>query len=115
PYIGINPISIIIQMAAKTIVAGASGMLFAAIYLKTKNIWTCVIVHALNDFFLFLQEAFSKLGTAMPTANYVHVYMEMTHEQIIFYLLMILRVLPNIIIAIFVIRKLNPKECVFWK
>ena len=115
PYIGINSISIIIQMAAKTIVAGAGGMLFAAIYLKTKNIWTCVMVHALYDFFLFLQEAFSKLGTAMPTANYVHVYMEMTHEHIIFYLLMILRVLPNIIIAIFVIRKLNPKECVFWK
>lgn len=115
PYIGINPVSIIIQMVSKTIAAGAIGMLLAAIYLKTKNIWTCVIVHGLNDFFIFLQEAFSRLGSTMPTADYVHVYMEMTHEQIIFYLLMILRVLPNIIIAIFVIRKLNPKECVFWK
>ena len=50
PYIGINPISVIIQMAVKTIVTGASGMLFVAIYMKTKNIWACVIVHALNDF-----------------------------------------------------------------
>ena len=115
PYILINPLSVIIQMAAKTIVTGASGMLFAALYLKTKNIWTCVIVHAIYDFFLFLQEAFSRLGSTTPSAQYVHVHMEMTPEQIIFYLLMILRVLPNIIIAILVIRKLNPKEYVFWK
>lgn len=115
PYIEINPVSIIIQMALKTIVAGAMGMLLAAIYLKTKNIWTCVIVHALNDLFSFLEEAFSKLGTAMPTANYVNVNMEMTQQQIFSYLFLILKILPNIIIAILVVRKLNPKECVFWK
>ena len=115
PYIGINPVSIIMQMASKTITAGAIGMLLAAIYLKTKNIWTCVIVHGLNDFFIFLQEAFSRLGSTMPTADYVHVHMEMTQQQIFSNLHVILILLPNIIIAILVIRKLNPKECVFWK
>lgn len=115
PYIGINPVSIIIQMASKTITAGATGMLFVAIYLKTKNIWTCVIVHALYDFFLFLQEAFSRLGSTMPAMKYVHVHMEMTQEQVYQNLFDILVFMPSIIIAVLVIRKLNPKECVFWK
>lgn len=115
PYISINPLSVIIQMVTKIITAGAAGMLFAAIYLKTKNIWTCVIVHALYDFFLFLQQASSRLGSTTPSAEYVQVYMEMTQEQVSINLFRILVLLPSIIIAILVIRKLNPKECVFWK
>lgn len=115
PYICINPLSVIIQIASKTITAEAIGMLFSAVYLRTKNIWTCVIVHALYDFFLFLQEAFSRLGSTTPSGKYVDVHMEMTYEYVYQNIFNIILFLPSIIIAILVIRKLNPKECVFWR
>lgn len=41
-----NPIGTLIQILFAT----GIGILFAAVYLRTRNLWSCILVHAINDF-----------------------------------------------------------------
>ena len=115
PYIEINPLSIFVQMISKIINAGALGMLLATIYLKTKNIWTCVTIHALNDFFTFFREIFQKLGSVFTAPRYVDVSKIMNQQITLYYILFIMLSIPNIIIAVMILKKLKPQECIIWK
>lgn len=47
------------QAILKTLQTGVMGLLLAAIYLKTKNIWAIALVHTLNDFFLMQVNMFT--------------------------------------------------------
>lgn len=67
-----NPVGTLFQIVYATGV----GILFSAVYLRTRNLWGCVIVHAINDFcaginalYVPLQadmDAYSALMTALP-------------------------------------------------
>lgn len=46
-----DPVGIVLQAAQAFVI----GLVFAAIYFRTGNIWVCVTVHAIWDFFSFLQ------------------------------------------------------------
>jgi membrane protease YdiL (CAAX protease family) len=46
-----------LSAATRVFNTAASGMLFAAIYLKTQNIWAVVTVHGLNDAFAFIGDS----------------------------------------------------------
>ena len=43
---GANPVSVIVQV----ITAGFMGATFAALYVRTRNIWVCMLAHGLIDF-----------------------------------------------------------------
>lgn len=49
----------IIESIGKTLQTGAIGVLLAAVYLKTNNLWAIALVHTLNDFFLMQVIMFS--------------------------------------------------------
>ncbi len=115
PYIEQNPISIILQMVNKIIAAGVFGMLLTAIYLKTKNIWTCVIIHALNDLLLFWAEVFTKPKSTFAMPQYVNVNIVTNQDVYLRLVLNLLLYIPNIIVVIMILRKLEPDKCVIWK
>lgn len=111
-YITVNPISIIVQVICKIIVIGATGMLLATIYLKTKNIWVCMIIHALNDFLGFL--GVSLLNIRIPSS--INVYKTMNLEKFIPYLVMIVLMgIPNLVISLKILKNIEPSECTIWK
>lgn len=112
--IGTNPVSVIVQMAGKTFVTGIFGLLLAVIYLKTKNIWVCMIVHALNDFLAFL----ALIGLGMDDIKIQYVDTALTMNPEIFFSQVfpqLLTSIPNLIIALIILKKLKPSECVIWK
>ena len=113
--IPVNPLPVFVQIISKTVYAGALGMLLAAVYLKTKNIWTAVIIHTLYDYFLFLATVFGKLGNATISAQYVDAGVIMNQQMLLTHAFRFLLAVPNIIIAVLVLRKLEPAECVIWK
>jgi len=108
--IGTNPLSIIVQMTSKTISTGSLGILLAVIYLKTKNIWVCMIIHALNNFPLFV------LVTIFEIKNVQYVDTSMDLMTALFSIPSVFLIgIPNIIIALFVLKRLKPEECIIWK
>lgn len=51
----------IIQTVGKTLQTGVIGLIFAALYLKTKNIWGIALAHALNDYLLMQAAMFTTI------------------------------------------------------
>lgn len=111
PDIMKNPTSILVQMIYKIIILQISGMLLSVIYLKTKNIWVCMIIHAMFDFVAIA--VLSVLGMGIPSS--INIHKIITLQKLIPYLFSIACVLPNLIIAIMIMKKLKPEECVIWK
>ncbi|MEE1257855.1 MAG: CPBP family intramembrane glutamic endopeptidase [Lachnospiraceae bacterium] len=112
--IGINSISVIVQMTNKTLFTGAFGMLLAAIYLKTRNIWICMIIHALNDFIASLAMLFLQRGVS--NIQYVDVAKTMNSVTAFYTIIPVLLFsIPNIIISLMILKRLKPEECIFWK
>ena len=112
PVIKINPVSVIVQMLAKIIIMGAFGMVLSAIYLKTKNIWINMIIHALYDFLLFLPLT----NMELIEIKYVDATIIMNLDVFLFKIIpAILFSIPNVIIALKILKKLNPSECIIWK
>ncbi|MBQ7944762.1 MAG: CPBP family intramembrane metalloprotease [Lachnospiraceae bacterium] len=112
--IGGNPLVVISQMTSKILVTGSVGILLAAIYMKTKNIWICMIIHALNDLFVMLILAF--MGLEISSIQYVDATATMDMSAVTMEIIGALVVgLPNIIISYRITRKLEPTECVIWK
>ncbi|MGL5328409.1 MAG: CPBP family glutamic-type intramembrane protease, partial [Peptostreptococcaceae bacterium] len=52
----LEPITVIVQ----SVNAASAGVLFGAIYVRTKNIWGCIVIHALVDWLaLFISQCFA--------------------------------------------------------
>ena len=54
-----NPSAIIIQAVA----AAATGFFFGAVYLRCRNLWAMMVLHAFNDFAVMLKEGLLSEGT----------------------------------------------------
>lgn len=104
-------LSSIVQMMISIFRIGCIGMLLAAIYYKTKNIWACILLHAMIDFILFLN---NPLTGGVVSHSYVD---KGVHENALLMLALVTAIIsiPNLVIAILIMRKLDPEECVMWK
>lgn len=108
-----NPFSVIVQILETTISVGAVGILIASIYLKTKNIWCCIFVHALGDFLSFL---FDILNNNQLNVQYVDSNMEMNNVLSAISLMgTLIKAVPYLIIAFCILKKISPKDSVLWK
>ncbi len=93
----LSPITVVVQ----AINAASAGVLFAAINISSKNIWACIIIHALVDWIsLFIGQCF--VGGASVLS------VEMTISQGL--VMIILGSLPPIIIAIIMINHYIRKQ-----
>ena len=101
----------IVQMMMSIFKIGSIGMLLASIYFKTKNIWACILLHAMIDFILFL---INPLTGGVVSHSYVEKGVSES-ALVISALVTAIVSIPNAIIAIRIMRKLNPEECVMWK
>ena len=89
-----NPLTLLVQVVN----AAAGGILFGAIYIKSKNIWAGITIHALVDWCsLFIGNCF------MGTKSIIS--MEMTIQQAI--IIIALGSLPPILIAWLLLRNKN--------
>lgn len=87
-----EPLTLIVQVVN----AAAGGILFGAIFIKSKNLWAGIIIHALVDWCsLFLGNCFSGSESIIS--------MTMTIPQAL--IIMILGALPPILIACFLLRR----------
>lgn len=87
-----NPLTLLVQVVN----AAAGGILFGAVFIKSKNIWAGITIHALVDWCsLFIGNCF--IGTESIIS------MEMTIQQAV--LIIALGSLPPIIIAWILLRK----------
>lgn len=105
-----NVSQVIIWMIGKVIYTGIGGVVYATIYLKTKNIWICAILHAIYDFILFSGEywiSFAAYKKVLPD--------ELIMKNGLVIGCAVIVCIINIIIVIKVLKKLDPQECVMWK
>lgn len=87
----VNPITLIVQI----INAMAGGILFATIFIKSKNIYSVIVIHALTDFLsLFLANCFTGCNSALG--------LEINIFQAIF--MVIAGSIPPILISIFLLK-----------
>jgi hypothetical protein len=110
PSIKKNPVSIILQMVLVTIFNGTAGLLFSAILIKTKNLWACMIIHAVYDFMLFSVKIFG-----ISSSSNINTKSDMIFVMIEGMLQIVLFIVPNVIIALKTIRNLTPDECNIWR
>ena len=68
---GISFSAVLIQVVMVTFV----GMVFSAIYIRTKNIWIMVFLHALNDFVALFETGFFNQGNIASEVNSYSVVM----------------------------------------
>lgn len=105
-------IAVIMKMVFKIITIGITGILLASLYLKTKNIWACMIIHTIMDFIPLLASALVGINGVSQQVVYGNM------NSIVFLVnifLSFLYCIPNLIIALSVLKKLEPPECVIWK
>jgi hypothetical protein len=110
PGIKKNPVSIILQMVLVTIFNGTVGLLFSAILLRTKNLWICMIIHAVYDFMLFSVKIFG-----MSRSANINTKSDMRFVVIEGMLQIVLFIVPNVIIALKTIKNLTPQDCNIWR
>lgn len=95
----IPPLTILVQIINAT----SAGILFAAVYIRSKNIWSVIIIHALVDWIaLFLQQCFT--GTASIIS------LDMSVSQAILFILA--GSIPPVLIGLFLLRKSKHKEII---
>ena len=68
--LGADPLGVFVQAA----VASVLGMLFAAIYLRTGNLWVTVVLHALMDFAGLLSTGLFESGAGDAVADAISSY-----------------------------------------
>ncbi len=95
----------IIESIGKTLQTGAIGVLLAAVYLKTKNLWAVALVHTLNDFFLMQAVMFS----SSTLGNYVTGGSEGI-GSIIIYVVQLLLYAPALVKATKIIKEVEVPE-----
>lgn len=105
-----NVSQVIIWMIGKVIYTGIGGVVYATIYLKTRNIWICAILHAVYDFILFSENywiSFAAYKKLLPN--------EVAMKNGFFIGGATIACIINAAIVIKVLKKLDPQECVMWK
>lgn len=109
-----NPGSVIIQIVGTTLSIGGVGILFASIYLRTKNIWACIFVHALGDFLSFL---FDILNNNQLSVQYADFNVEISNAwlSISFIGSTLIKTIPYLIISFFILKKVEPTQSVLWR
>ena len=95
----------IIESIGKTLQTGAIGVLLAAVYLKTKNLWATALVHTLNDFFLMQAIMF----TNNTLGNYVTGGTDGV-RTIIIYVVQVLLYVPALVKATKIIKEVEVPE-----
>ena len=95
----------IIESIGKTLQTGAIGVLLAAVYLKTKNLWATALVHTLNDFFLMQAIMF----TSNTLGNYVTGGSDGI-RTIIIYVVQVLLYVPALVKATKIIKEIEVPE-----
>ena len=95
----------IIESIGKTLQTGAIGVLLAAVYLKTKNLWATALVHTLNDFFLMQAIMFS----SNTLGNYVTGGTDGV-RTIIIYVVQVLLYVPALVKATKIIKEIEVPE-----
>lgn len=101
---------VIIWMISKVIYTGIGGVIYATIYLKTRNIWICAILHAIYDFILFSEEywiSFAAYKKLLPN--------EVVMKNGFFIGGATIACIINTVIVIKVLKNLDPQDCVMWK
>jgi len=97
-------------MVGKVLITGIGGLVFATIYLKTKNIWSCAILHAIYDFILFSGDYWISFAAYKKVSSN-----EMIMKNGLLIGSAIIVCIINVVIAIRVLKKLDPQDCVMWK
>ena len=95
----------IIESIGKTLQTGAIGVLLAAVYLKTRNLWAIALVHTLNDFFLMQAIMF----TSDTIGNYVTSGSDGV-RSIIVYAVQVLLYVPALVKATKIIKEVEVPE-----
>lgn len=95
----------IIESIGKILQTGAIGVLLAAVYLKTKNLWATALVHTLNDFFLMQAIMFS----SNTLGNYVTGGSDGV-RAIIIYVVQVLLYVPALVKAKKIIKEVEVPE-----
>ncbi len=98
PAIPSNPCSIIVQMLYKIVTAGSYGLLLGFIFVKTRNIWSCMLIHALTDFIALLPDCLYIFGDSK--VEYVHTDVKLSVSSMFTGLILCLIFsIPNIVIS----------------
>ena len=99
---GSHDLTGIIESIGKTLQTGVIGVLLAAVYLKTKNLWAIALVHTLNDFFL--------MQAIMFTNNTLGNYVTGGTDGVIIYVVQVLLYVPALVKAIKIIKEVKVPE-----
>ena len=102
---GSHDLTGIIESIGKTLQTGVIGVLLAAVYLKTKNLWATALVHTLNDFFLMQAIMF----TNNTLGNYVTSGSDGI-RTIIIYVVQVLLYVPALVKATKIIKEMEVPE-----
>ena len=97
-------------MVGKVLITGIAGLVFATIYLKTKNIWSCAILHGIYDFILFSGDYWISFAAHKKVSPD-----EMIMKNGLLIGCAIIVCIINVAIAIRVLKKLDPQDCIMWK
>lgn len=87
-----------------------AGLFFATIYLKTKNIWVCMIVHGIYDWLCSLNQYWVSFYTYKNFSIDEEMTWIVTHASLMLIISVIL-----LVVALKILKKLEPQECVMWK
>lgn len=102
------------EALGKTVQTGMMGFLMAAIYLKTRNIWTVAIIHGLNDFVLMVANA---LFGQTISASYVGGggVAGMPYATLVMYAVFIVLYIPMVVSAVRILKKVEIPAKGFFK
>lgn len=92
------------QAVLKTLQTGIVGLLMAAVFVKTRNIWTVVLVHGLNDLFAMVAEA---LFAGTVSTQYVNADPTAGLASVVVYLVFLVLYVPVLVSAVRMLRRVE--------
>ena len=111
PEIPSNPFSIILQMLYKIATSGSYGLLLGFIFVKTRNIWSCMLIHALTDFIALLPECLYDFGASK--VEYVHTDVKFSVSSLLTGLILCLIFsIPNIVISMGISKAIKKEDLI---
>lgn len=106
PSVFLNPCSVLLQMLCKILSTGSYGLLLGFIYVKTRNIWSCMIIHAVTDFIALLPDCLCVMDNS--EIEYVHTDLNITLSGIVMRMAVCLIFsVPNIVISMKIWRTIK--------
>lgn len=98
----------VLQAVLKTLQAGIMGMLLAAVFIRTRNLWVVASVHGMNDLFATVSEA---LYSGSLSTNYVSGDPGVALASIVVYGAYLLLCIPILISAVRMVRQVELPCC----